>query len=114
MKTERVTLLTTPEFKAFLAEEARRENVSVAELVRSRCERRAGDDEAVLAALSEQLQAAVAQARRALREGLAEAQQVLATLPSRHVEAGSAGQRAAASPSKAAARKAARRAGAAT
>ena len=104
MKTERVTLLTTPEFKAFLAEEARREKVSVAELVRSRCERRPSDDEAVLAALSEQLQAAVAQARRALHEGLAEAQQVLAALPAR---------RGAGAATKAPARKASRRAGAA-
>lgn len=108
MKTERVTLLTTPEFKAFLAEEARREKVSVAELVRSRCERRPSDDEAVLAALSEQLQAAVAQARRALHEGLAEAQQVLATLPARR-GAGATPEAA----TKAPARKASRRAGAA-
>lgn len=110
MKTERVTLLTTPEFKAFLAEEARREKVSVAELVRSRCERRPSDDEAVLAALSEQLQTAVAQARRALHEGLAEAQQVLAALPSRP---GTTAQPAAAATSKAQPRKASRRAGAA-
>lgn len=107
MKTERVTLLTTPEFKAFLAEEARREQVSVAELVRSRCERRPSDDEAVLAALSEQLQAAVAQARRSLHDGLAEAQQVLSAL-----HAGTAPVEAAPAP-KARARKAPRRAGAA-
>jgi hypothetical protein len=36
MKTERVTLLTSPDFKAFLSAEARREGVSVAELVRTR------------------------------------------------------------------------------
>jgi len=35
MKTERVTLLTSPEFKAFLRAEARREGVSVARLVRA-------------------------------------------------------------------------------
>lgn len=111
MKTERVTLLTTPEFKAFLAEEARRENVSVAELVRSRCERRLSDDEAVLAALSEQLLAAVARARRALHDGLAEAQQVLAALPPRP---GAAVKPEAAATSKAPARKASRRAAAAS
>lgn len=110
MKTERVTLLTTPEFKAFLAEEARREKVSVAELVRSRCERRPSDDEAVLAALSEQLQAAVAQARRALHDGLAEAQQVLAALATRPGAAAKPG--AAAASKKAPARKASRRAAA--
>ena len=38
MKTERVTLLTSPEFKSFLTKEARSEGISVAELVRSRCE----------------------------------------------------------------------------
>ena len=108
MKTERVTLLTTPEFKAFLAEEARREQVSVAELVRSRCERRPSDDEAVLAALSEQLQTAVAQARRALHDGLAEAQQVLSAL-----RAGTAPPAESAPAPKARARKVARRAAAA-
>ena len=49
MKTERVTLLTTPQFKAFLGVEAAREGVSVAELVRSRCERRPDAEEALLA-----------------------------------------------------------------
>jgi GAF domain-containing protein len=108
VKTERVTLLTTPEFKAFLAEEARREQVSVAELVRSRCERRPSDDEAVLAALSEQLQVAVAQARRSLQDGLIEAQQVLAALPARPADTD-----ATASRTKARARKGTRRTGAA-
>ncbi len=80
MKTERVTLLTSPEFKAFLASEARREKVSVAELVRSRCEGRPSEDEAVLIALTAELRAAVSQAKRSLREGLAEAEAVLAGL----------------------------------
>jgi hypothetical protein len=35
MKTERVTLLTTKEFKLFLSKEARRQGVSVAEVIRS-------------------------------------------------------------------------------
>ena len=80
MKTERVTLLTTPEFKAFLAEEADREGVSVAELVRSRCERRPTDEDAMLVALTAELRAAVSQAKRSLRDGLAEADSVLAEL----------------------------------
>jgi hypothetical protein len=83
MKTERVTLLTSPEFKAFLATEARREKVSVAELVRSRCEGRPSADEAMLVALTAELRAAVAQAKRSLREGLAEADAVLAELRGR-------------------------------
>ena len=51
MKTERVTLLTRPDFKAYLGAEAAREGLSVAALVRSRCERKPDADEAMLAAL---------------------------------------------------------------
>lgn len=80
MKTERVTLLTTPEFKAFLGAEAKREKVSVAELVRSRCERRPSEDDAVLLDLAAELRAAVSRAEESLREGLAEADAVVAEL----------------------------------
>ncbi len=80
MKTERVTLLTSPEFKAFLSREAKREKVSVAELVRSRCEHRPSEDDAVLVALTAELRTAVGQAKKSLREGLAEADAVLAGL----------------------------------
>jgi hypothetical protein len=80
MKTERVTLLTTPEFKSFLAVEADREGVSVAELVRSRCEQRPSGDEALLRGLAAELSSAVAQARKSLRSGLDEAAVVLAEL----------------------------------
>ncbi|MGA8054177.1 MAG: hypothetical protein WCA12_10030 [Burkholderiales bacterium] len=83
MKSERVTLLTTPEFKAFLAAEAKRENVSMAELVRSRCEQRPGDDEAVFADLTAELRVAVADAKKSLRRGLAEAEAVLKELRSK-------------------------------
>lgn len=80
MKTERVTLLTSPDFKAFLSAEAQREGVSVAELVRSRCERRPTEEEAVLAALTSELNKAVSEAKKALKGGLDEAQAVLAEL----------------------------------
>jgi hypothetical protein len=83
MKTERVTLLTSPEFKAFLGAEAAREHVSVAELVRSRCQQRPSEDDAVLVALTAELRAAVVQAKKALREGLAEAEAVLGELRAR-------------------------------
>ena len=92
MKTERVTLLTTPEFKAYLTAEARREKVSVAELVRSRCELRPIEDEAVLVALSAELRKAVGQARKLLREGRAEAEVVLAELCANRTEAASPGR----------------------
>lgn len=80
MKTERIQLLTTPEFKAFLGKEAKREGVSVAELVRSRCERRPSDDEARLAQLTVELRGKIDDARRSLSSGLQEANDVLAEL----------------------------------
>jgi len=83
MKTERVTLLTSPAFKAFLGAEARREGVSVAELVRGRCERRPTADEALLAALTAELRRAVGEAGTALREGLDEVRSMQAELRAR-------------------------------
>jgi hypothetical protein len=80
MTTERVTLLTSPDFKAFLDAEAQREGVSVAELVRSRCERRPTEEEAVLAALTRELNKAVSEAKQALKSRLDEAQAVLGEL----------------------------------
>ena len=80
MKTERVTLLTTPQFKTFLSVEAKREGISVAELVRARCERRPTEDELALVALTVELRKVVGEARRALREGLHEAGSVLGAL----------------------------------
>ncbi len=83
MKTERVTLLTSPDFKAFLIAEARREGVSVAELVRTRCERRPTAEEAELAALTRELNLAVGEAKRVLEDGLDEARAVLGELRAR-------------------------------
>jgi GAF domain-containing protein len=83
MKTERVTLLTTPEFKAFLTAEAARDGVSVAELVRVRCEQRPSADEELLQHLAAELRTAVAQAKKSLRSGLDEADAVLAELRAR-------------------------------
>ncbi len=80
MKTERVTLLTSPDFKAFLSAEALSEGVSVAELVRSRCERRPTDEDAILAGLTHELKKAVLEAKKSLKSGLDEAQVVLAEI----------------------------------
>ena len=77
MKTERVTLLTTPEFKSFLTREAKREGVSVAELVRSRCEGRTSGAEATLVALTAELRTAIAAAHEAAAEGLQAMQSAL-------------------------------------
>lgn len=73
MKTERLVLHTTPEFKTFLAQEARREGVSVSELVRARCRHEAGAEERELAALLPQLRRSLAAARASVRSGAKEA-----------------------------------------
>lgn len=78
MKTERITVLGTPEFKAFLAAEAGREGVSVSELVRRRCEGAPTQDDALLRELSAELRASVADARRSLENGLRAVQEALA------------------------------------
>ena len=82
MKTERVTLLTSPDFKAFLNAEAHREGISVAELVRTRCERRPTDDEQLLTELTRELKQSVALAKRSLKSGMDEALAVLTELRS--------------------------------
>jgi hypothetical protein len=83
IKSERVTLLTTKEFKRFLGDEARREGVSVAELVRVRCERKPSQDELLLSELSARLREAAKEAKIALKEGIEEANTVLAELRSK-------------------------------
>ncbi len=79
-KTERITLLATPEFKEFLTSEARREGISVAELIRLRCEQRPSDEEQELASLSAQVVEATAEAEALLREAIAQTADVLADL----------------------------------
>jgi len=83
IKSERVTLLTTKEFKRFLGDEARREGVSVAELVRVRCERKPSQDELLLSELSARLREAANETKIALKEGIEEANRVLAELRSK-------------------------------
>lgn len=87
MKTERITFLAAPEFKAFLAAEAVREGLSVGELVRRRCERRPSEDEVALAALTAELRKAVAAAKDALRDGLHEVQGTLHELAAKRAAA---------------------------
>jgi hypothetical protein len=84
MKTERVTLLTTKEFKSFLRAEAQREGVSVAELVRVRCEVKPNSDEAVLAKLTAELRESLRAAQSSLKQGIREAKSTLAELRSGH------------------------------
>jgi hypothetical protein len=78
MKTERISVLGTPEFKTFLAREAEKEGISISELVRRRCERVPSEDEALLMSMAAELKRAVAQAKRSLDEGLQAIRETLA------------------------------------
>ena len=81
IKTERITILSTPQFKAFLTREARNEGKSLSELVRQRCENRPQDqDEALLLALTAEIKKAAKKAKKSLEEGLTEAEKVLGEL----------------------------------
>ncbi len=81
VKTERITILGSPDFKAFLSREAKKEGVSLSQLVRQRCENKpSGQDEELLAALVNELSAATARAKLSMEKGLADAEKVLLEL----------------------------------
>ncbi|PID72090.1 MAG: hypothetical protein CSB34_04465 [Desulfobulbus propionicus] len=78
IQTERITILGTPDFKAFLTREAKKEGISMSELVRQRCaQKTTSEDEKVLAALVEEVRKATVQAQNALNKGLKDAEQAL-------------------------------------
>jgi hypothetical protein len=81
VKTERITILGTPEFKAYLIREAKRAGISVSQFVRQRCENKPQtQDEEILATLVEEVRTATAKASASLEKGLSDAEQVLAEL----------------------------------
>lgn len=84
VKTERITILGTPDFKDFLKREAKREGVSLSQLVRKRCENKptTNEDEELLAVLVKEVGAATAKAKVSLEKGLADAEQVLVEIRS--------------------------------
>jgi len=81
-KTERITILGTPEFKEFLSREAKKEGVSLSQLVRQRCEKKPMDDTdaELLALLLREVREATARAQVSLEKGLNDAEKVLAEL----------------------------------
>lgn len=79
-KTERITLLTTKSFKSFLSEEASRAGISIAELIRVRCEHKRSPEEEILASLAVQLRKAAREAKSSLHESIKEANSALAEL----------------------------------
>jgi HSP90 family molecular chaperone len=78
-KIERITILGTPDFKNFLKREAKREGVSLSQLVRQRCEKEptTNEDEELLPVLIKKVGTATAKAKVSLEKGLADAEQVL-------------------------------------
>jgi hypothetical protein len=81
-KSTRITISGTPEFKAFLFREAKKEGITISELVRQRCkgEQKSQEQEEVLAAMVEQLRVSVSQANASMNKGLQNAESVLAEL----------------------------------
>lgn len=79
-QTARTTILSTPDFKAWLAGEAEKEGVSVSELVRKRCRLKPDKDEILLSALAAEVRAAAQKAKASLTQGLNDAESVLAEL----------------------------------
>ena len=77
MKTERLVLLVTPQFKAHMAQLSASNGVSVAEYMRSQFEREPNSEEAQLASVVHELHASVTAARKSLVEGLAEVESAL-------------------------------------
>ncbi len=82
VKTERITILTTPDFKVFLNTEASNAGVSVSELIRERCLNipSNGDDELMLKVLVEQVNESTQKATKSLNKGLRDAKQTLKVL----------------------------------
>lgn len=80
VKTERITILGSPGFKDFLNSEAKKEGVSLSQLVRQRCEKTQGQDDELLAALIAEVLTATARAKVSLERGLLDAEKVLAEL----------------------------------
>jgi uncharacterized protein (DUF1778 family) len=81
VKSERITILGTPDFKAFLTSEAKDEGVSVSELVRSRCQVvPPSDDEIALQELIRLAAEATKRATASLDKGVRDAETTLAEL----------------------------------
>lgn len=81
VQSERITILGTPDFKAFLAKESKKEGISMSELVRQRCTQKpANNEEALLAALVDEVNAATRKAQTSLEKGLNDAEKVLAEI----------------------------------
>lgn len=85
VKSERITILGSPDFKAFLGVEAKREGVSISELVRRRCQAMPpNDDEVILKELIKLASEATKRASKSLDKGIKDAESLLAELRAVH------------------------------
>ncbi len=81
VQSARITILGTPDFKEFLVKEAKKEGVSMSELVRRRCTQKPeSKDEALLAVLVSEVNEATLRAKKSLEKGLGDAEKVLAEI----------------------------------
>ena len=78
-KTERVTILTTPDFKSYLGEQAKKLGISVSELIRMRCieDTTPSNDEMLLKELISQSKQAIKKANLSLDKGLNDVSETL-------------------------------------
>ncbi|MFZ1985706.1 MAG: hypothetical protein WAU91_14905 [Desulfatitalea sp.] len=81
-KTKRITILGTSDFKAFLTREAKKEGISLSQLVRERCEKKpsSSEEEELLAILLKEVAEATTRAKLSLEKGLSDAEKVLAEI----------------------------------
>jgi uncharacterized protein (DUF58 family) len=81
IKSERITILGTPDFKAFLNAEASKEGVSVSELVRGRCQAvPPSSDEIMLKELIKTANQASKRATEKLSKSISNVEAILAEL----------------------------------
>ena len=81
-KTERVTILTTPDFKSYLGSQAKKLGISVSELIRMRCveDTKPSAEEILLTELIAQSKKAIIKANSSLDKGLSDISGTLAYL----------------------------------
>ena len=85
VKSERITVLSTPEFKQFVSDEAKKEGISISELVRKRCQAvPPSDDEIALRELFVLASKATKRASESLEKGINDADAVLKKLRTKH------------------------------
>ncbi len=83
-KTARITILSMPDFKKFLIQEAKKEGVSLSMLVRRRCEQReVNEEEQLLLEFLAELKVANKRAEESLDLGMASMAQTLAEIRAR-------------------------------